>query len=320
MNLESNLVCPKCKKELNKDGEVLKCSSCSSTFSKARGVWDLRTVLSDTKTGWDAEDFDRIYEISDKGFKDRTGNANSLGIPLIADAYLDSEKEGKIKDFIQEEKPSTVLDLGCSFGWFSFEMSERCPESHFYGVDISTFRARLFQEQISARKCTDKMLSASANAEALPFADNLFNVIVMDEVIEHLQNPSKAMVESVRVLKPGGHLIITTPSLFMTKFWKVFAIVPTFLKRLLKGESLVRKRTIKLHEELLISSAMKTLFASSGLEIIRWEKVIFFTHESYLQYIPVPLIRILLLIARLIGKIPFLGFLGLHHFIILKKK
>lgn len=46
--------------------------------------------------------------------------------------------------------------------------------------------------------------------QCLPFEDNCFDFIISDQVIEHLENPQKAIQESYRVLKTGGIAIHTT--------------------------------------------------------------------------------------------------------------
>jgi ubiquinone/menaquinone biosynthesis C-methylase UbiE len=44
----------------------------------------------------------------------------------------------------------------------------------------------------------------------LPFEDEIFDVVISDQVIEHLENPQKAVDESFRVLKKGGIAIHTS--------------------------------------------------------------------------------------------------------------
>ena len=44
----------------------------------------------------------------------------------------------------------------------------------------------------------------------LPFDDSIFDIVISDQVIEHLENPKKAVRESYRVLKKGGIAIHTT--------------------------------------------------------------------------------------------------------------
>ncbi len=51
---------------------------------------------------------------------------------------------------------------------------------------------------------------ARGDGEALPFADESVDVLVMSEVIEHLLRPEWAVWETARVLKPGGVFIMTT--------------------------------------------------------------------------------------------------------------
>ncbi len=52
-----------------------------------------------------------------------------------------------------------------------------------------------------------------ADAHQLPFADNVFEVIVSFNTFEHLYDPPKAARELYRVLKPGGHLLMQTASI-----------------------------------------------------------------------------------------------------------
>ncbi len=52
---------------------------------------------------------------------------------------------------------------------------------------------------------------AIAPAECLPFADQTFDVILCTEVLEHIWEPTKAMREFARVLKPDGYLLLSVP-------------------------------------------------------------------------------------------------------------
>jgi SAM-dependent methyltransferase len=50
-----------------------------------------------------------------------------------------------------------------------------------------------------------------ATADAIPVDDRSFDTALMSEVLEHLEEPLKALREAYRVLKPGGHIIATSP-------------------------------------------------------------------------------------------------------------
>jgi SAM-dependent methyltransferase len=47
----------------------------------------------------------------------------------------------------------------------------------------------------------------------LPFSDRSFDYITCLEGLEHIENPQQAMREFARVLKPGGHLIVSVPNI-----------------------------------------------------------------------------------------------------------
>lgn len=49
-------------------------------------------------------------------------------------------------------------------------------------------------------------------ANCLPFGDAKFDVVYVGEVIEHLVDPAAGVTEWARVLRSGGHLIVTTPN------------------------------------------------------------------------------------------------------------
>lgn len=52
----------------------------------------------------------------------------------------------------------------------------------------------------------------AADATCLPFPDGSFDVVTMFDVLEHIEEDSLAAVEALRVLRPGGWLLLTTPN------------------------------------------------------------------------------------------------------------
>lgn len=126
-----------------------------------------------------------------------------------------------------------VLDVGCGTGGFLELMERENSGIETVGIDLGTppdFLSR------------GDFLRASANA--LPFADNSFDVVTCAHVIEHLVDPEPCVRELLRVCRPGGSIYIETPSpraawvpLFNT-FWDdpthVRPYSRTGLKRLLE--------------------------------------------------------------------------------------
>jgi SAM-dependent methyltransferase len=68
-------------------------------------------------------------------------------------------------------------------------------------------------------------LGALSLANALPFSDRSFDTVMCTSVLEHVEEPERAVEEMARVLKPGGRLLITVPFLYPTHeapfdFWR----------------------------------------------------------------------------------------------------
>ena len=53
-----------------------------------------------------------------------------------------------------------------------------------------------------------------ASAESLPIADKSFDMVLLSEVLEHLQFPEQCLEEAFRVLKDGGDLVVATPFMY----------------------------------------------------------------------------------------------------------
>jgi len=93
---------------------------------------------------------------------------------------------------------SRVLDVGCGISTvLHFLPGER------HGIDpLSRHYQRLYRypQEIQVRE---------GSAEALPFADAHFDVVFCSNVLDHVTDPERAVAEVHRVLKPGGHFLLT---------------------------------------------------------------------------------------------------------------
>jgi ubiquinone/menaquinone biosynthesis C-methylase UbiE len=82
--------------------------------------------------------------------------------------------------------------------------------------DITEAKNRLrFQEKIG--ECRGKWGLLTTNIFQLPFADGTFDGVICAEVLEHLSDDRAAALEIVRVLKPGGDLVVSVPRAFPEK-------------------------------------------------------------------------------------------------------
>ena len=114
-------------------------------------------------------------------------------------------------------KESLLLDVGAGQGRHSIS-AHLISDAMIFGLDanhedLETARSRLDEFQVSAQKI-GKCVFIKGNALNLPFPDEHFTHIVCSEVLEHLVDYKKALLEMNRVLKPGGTLAVSVPSFF----------------------------------------------------------------------------------------------------------
>lgn len=96
----------------------------------------------------------------------------------------------------------TLLDAGCSWGYATRFFAEKCSETS--GMDIS-------DDVDIARARYPHIAFYKGGLEATPFPDASFDVIVMSDVLEHVDNEIAALNEMARILRPGGTFIVSTP-------------------------------------------------------------------------------------------------------------
>lgn len=107
-----------------------------------------------------------------------------------------------------------VLEIGCGRGGFSRWLARQSPRpGEIVAADFSQTAVAIAQ-QSARRRGIEGIRWVRADVQDLPFADNAFNTIFSCETIEHVPDPSQALRELGRVLKPGGRLFLTTPNYF----------------------------------------------------------------------------------------------------------
>ena len=103
-----------------------------------------------------------------------------------------------------------ALDLGCGTGQ-NLEHLQRYATAT--GTDY-------FEEALKFCRERGHTMLARADAVDLPFADSTFEIMTALDVIEHLDDDYLALKEMLRVMKPGGILIVSVPSYkFLWTYW-----------------------------------------------------------------------------------------------------
>jgi 2-polyprenyl-3-methyl-5-hydroxy-6-metoxy-1,4-benzoquinol methylase len=99
----------------------------------------------------------------------------------------------------------TLLDAGCAHGTFSRFYAQKTKKMH--AIDPIPMFIKRAKEINGNRNLTYQICAL----EKTPFDAEQFDVITLNDVIEHVQDEKKAIKEMDRVLKKGGTMIITVP-------------------------------------------------------------------------------------------------------------
>jgi len=125
----------------------------------------------------------------------------TLGHPSYVWRRGQQRRMNQIRQYVKLEG-RRILDVGCGVGMYVRHFREFSDD--VYGVDIDDEKV-----EIASRTLPNIY---EAPAENLPFPDESFDVIMLHEVIEHVQDDRRSIQEAVRCLRLGGELIIYAPN------------------------------------------------------------------------------------------------------------
>lgn len=108
-----------------------------------------------------------------------------------------------------------VLDVGCGIGHWGQLLSDYLPSNaNLIGID----REKTWVDKASKRAVqfglSDRYRYQEGDTTQLPFLENTFDMVTCQTVLIHLKDPRVGLREMLRVLKPGGLLLVAEPNNF----------------------------------------------------------------------------------------------------------
>jgi len=117
--------------------------------------------------------------------------------------YIEATTRETLKRVPMHDR-AKVLDVGCGTGELLRRLAAKYPDSELSGIDPVPEMLAVAKQKLSARA---ELRVGYANA--LPWADNSFDVVVSCNMFHYVTHPITALQEMGRVLRPGGKLVIT---------------------------------------------------------------------------------------------------------------
>ena len=124
-----------------------------------------------------------------------------LGHPSYVWRFGQERRLRLIRRYVTLED-ARILDVGCGLGVYVQHLS--AFSDLVYGVDVDV-------EKVEAASKTLPNIQV-APAESLPFEDGFFDVVLLHEVLEHVDDDARSVAEAWRVTAPGGHIVVFVPN------------------------------------------------------------------------------------------------------------
>ncbi len=124
----------------------------------------------------------------------------SLGIDIIW-------RKKAIKE-LSAANPQKILDVATGTGDFAFEAIKILNPKQIIGVDISEGMLEVAKKKIADRKLSHVFSVEKGDSEGLHFEDNTFDAITVAFGVRNYENLEQGLKDMLRVLKPGGKVVI----------------------------------------------------------------------------------------------------------------
>jgi SAM-dependent methyltransferase len=238
--------CPACLGPLDvpDSGRGLACEGCSRAFPDVAGLIDLRLesdrYLSLEDDRAKAERLHALEPTTDvmglaSAYYGMTGDVVDHRRDRFLRHIAGAEARGEVLAAVLPERGRT-LEVGCGTGGLLVAAARSGREIE--GVDIAARWLIVARRRLNDRGL-DVALTAT-DAGRLPWPDRTFDAVVADSLLEHLDEPERALREWRRVLKPSGELIVWSPNRFTLATdphlglwgvgWLPRRLVPSYLK------------------------------------------------------------------------------------------
>jgi SAM-dependent methyltransferase len=159
---------------------------------------------------------------------------------------------------------SLVVDVGCGDGSAAAVAGPLLTGHRIVGVDWS---------QDALRRAAAKMhhvVRGELTSGGLPLADTTADAVLFSEVIEHLVDPDSAMDELRRILRPGGHLMLSTPNLaaWHNRALLAAGVQPVFSEVSLRAIHGRPGSHVVGHLRLFTARALRSFLTAAGFEVV----------------------------------------------------
>ena len=163
--------------------------------------------------GPDTRKIESLFDSIAKDY-DRLNHILSLGV--------DKTWRRRALKWITDAGPCAgILDVACGTGDFSIEIARRSDAGTMVtGLDLSEGMLAVMNRKVSAAGLAGRISTEQGNSESMRFENDTFDRVTIAFGIRNFEEREKALKEILRMLKPGGRLVILELSVPSNAFMK----------------------------------------------------------------------------------------------------
>ena len=128
----------------------------------------------------------------------------------------------KALNFLKDAKPQRILDVATGTADVAIMAAKQLKASEIIGIDISDGMLEIGRKKIASNNLEQVITLYNGDSEAIKYSDNSFDAVTVAFGVRNFQNLEKGLSEILRVLQPGGKLVVLEFSRPRKAFFKYF--------------------------------------------------------------------------------------------------
>jgi len=134
------------------------------------------------------------------------------GLNRLISLGLDQKWRDNVVNMVAAQNPDAIMDIATGTGDLVIKMAQKTKASRLVGLDISSGMLEVGKVKVKKENLDNRIEMVLGDSEKLKFEDGTFDAITVSYGVRNFEDLEKGLSEILRVLKPGGMLVILETS------------------------------------------------------------------------------------------------------------